>query len=143
MKKLLVICLVLSNWANAQWKSMQRFEEFGKGNFYLFTIRDVDVKRHIAEILNDNNLKGDVAFQKGANLFLNVAIEDPQNSEFVYIIHCISGSKNNVSGYHVFCYYMENRYRYFYDVNEPDARISVLYDPSVMDVSPNRNKKKN
>jgi hypothetical protein len=142
MKKLLVICLVLSNWANAQWKSMQRFEEFGKGNFYLFTIREVDVKRHISEILNDNNLKGDVAFQKGANLFLNAAIQDPQNTEFVYIIHCISGSKNNIAGYHVFCYYMEKRYRYFYDITEPDARISVIYDPSIMDVSPNGSKKK-
>lgn len=141
MKKLLVICLVLTNYVQAQWSSMQRFEEFGIGNFYLFTQREVDARRLIAETLNDNYMKGSIDFHKGANLLLNLAVEDAQNSEYVYVVHCIRGNKNGVSGYHIFCYYLENRYRYFYDVSESDGRISVIFDPSILDVSPNGKKK--
>lgn len=140
MKKLLVICLVLTNYVQAQWSTMQRFEEFGIGNFYLFTQREVDARRLIAETLNDNNMKGSIDFHKGANLLLNLAVEDAQNSEYVYVVHCIRGNKNGVSGYHIFCYYLENRYRYFYDVSESDGRISLIFDPSILDVSPNRKK---
>lgn len=140
MKKLLVICLVLTNYVQAQWSTMQRFEEFGIGNFYLFTQREVDARRLIAETLNDNDMKGSIDFHKGANLLLNLAVEDAQNSEYVYVVHCIRGNKNGVSGYHIFCYYMENRYRYFYDVSESEGRISVIFDPSILDVSPNGKK---
>lgn len=143
MKKLLVICLVCSNWANAQLRTMQRFEEFGLGNFYLFANREADAKRILSETLNDNNFKGTFQFNKPDNLYFNYAIVDPNNHEFVYIIHGIRGNKNNVSGYHIFCYYMENRYRYFYDVAENEGRVSVIYDPSILDVSPNGSKKKN
>jgi hypothetical protein len=86
MKKLVFICLVLSNYVQAQWSSMQRFEEFGIGNFYLFASREVDARRLIAETFNDNDMKGTIDFHKGANLLLNVAVEDPQNSEFVYVV---------------------------------------------------------
>ena len=96
MKKLLVICLVLTNYVQAQWSSMQRFEEFGIGNFYLFTQREVDARRLIAETLNDNGMKGSIDFHKGANLLLNLAVEDAQNSEYVYVVHCIRGNKNGV-----------------------------------------------
>jgi hypothetical protein len=143
MKKILVICLVLTNWAQAQWKTMQRFEEFGIGNFYLFTDREVDAKRLISETFNFNAMKLSLDFQKGANLLLNVAVVDPQNSEFVYVVHCIRGVRDEVPGYHIFCYYMENRYRYFYDVSESGGRLSVIYDPGILDVSPNGTKKKN
>lgn len=141
MKKLLVICLVLTNYVQAQWSTMQRFEEFGIGNFYLFTQREVDARRLIAETLNDNDMKGSIDFHKGANLLLNLAVEDAQNSEYVYVVHCIRGNKNGVSGYHIFCYYLENRYRYFYDVSESEGRISVIFDPTILDVSPNGKKK--
>jgi hypothetical protein len=33
---------------------------------------------------------------------------------------------------------MENRYRYFYDITEDDGRISLIYDPGVIDVSPKK-----
>lgn len=141
MKKLLVICLVLTNVVQAQWSTMQRFEELGIGNFYLFTQREVDARRLIAETLNDNDMKGSIDFHKGANLLLNLAVEDAQNSEYVYVVHCIRGNKNGVSGYHIFCYYLENRYRYFYDVSESEGRISVIFDPTILDVSPNGKKK--
>lgn len=142
MKKLVFICLILSNYAHAQWSSMQRFEEFGIGNFYLFASREVDARRLIAETLNDNDMKGTIDFHKGANLLVNTAIQDAQNSEYVYVIHCIRGQKNGVPGYHIFCYYLENRYRYFYDITEPDGRISVIFDPTILSVSPNGSKKK-
>jgi hypothetical protein len=142
MKKLVFICLILSNYVHAQWSSMQRFEEFGIGNFYLFASREVDARRLIAETLNDNDMKGTIDFHKGANLFVNTAIQDAQNSEYVYVIHCIRGQKNGVPGYHIFCYYLENRYRYFYDITEPDGRISVIFDPTILSVSPNGSKKK-
>lgn len=141
MKKLLVICLVLTNVVQAQWSTMQRFEEFGIGNFYLFTQREVDARRLIAETLNDNGMKGSIDFHKGANLLLNLAVEDAQNSEYAYVVHCIRGNKNGVTGYHIFCYYLENRYRYFYDVSESDGRICVIFDPTILDVSPNGKKK--
>ena len=141
MKKLLVICLVLTNYVQAQWSTMQRYEEFGIGNFYLFTQREVDARRLIAETLNDNDMKGSIDFHKGANLLLNLAVEDVQNSEYVYVVHCIRGNKNGVSGYHIFCYYLENRYRYFYDVSESEGRICVIFDPTILDVSPNGKKK--
>lgn len=141
MKKLVFICLVLSNYVQAQWSTMQRFEEFGIGNFYLFTQREVDARRLIAETLNDNDMKGSIDFHKGANLLLNLAVEDAQNSEYVYVVHCIRGNKNGVSGYHIFCYYLENRYRYFYDVSESEGRICVIFDPTILDVSPNGKKK--
>ena len=141
MKKLLVICVVLTNYVQAQWSTMQRYEEFGIGNFYLFTQREVDARRLIAETLNDNGMKGSIDFHKGANLLLNLAVEDAQNSEYAYVMHCIRGNKNGVSGYHIFCYYLENRYRYFYDVSESDGRICVIFDPTILDVSPNGKKK--
>ena len=141
MKKLLVICLVLTNYVQAQWSTMQRYEEFGIGNFYLFTQREVDARRLIAETLNDNGMKGSIDFHKGANLLLNLAVEDAQNSEYAYVVHCIRGNKNGVTGYHIFCYYLENRYRYFYDVSESDGRICVIFDPTILDVSPNGKKK--
>ena len=141
MKKLLVICLVLTNYVQAQWSTMQRYEEFGIGNFYLFTQREVDARRLIAETLNDHGMTGSIDFHKGANLLLNLAVEDAQNSEYAYVMHCIRGNKNGVSGYHIFCYYLENRYRYFYDVSESDGRICVIFDPTILDVSPNGKKK--
>ncbi|MFM6934472.1 MAG: hypothetical protein ACKOXP_03450 [Flavobacteriales bacterium] len=142
MKKILMSLLFMSHMAQAQWRSMQRFEEFGIGNFYLFTVREVDAKRLIAETLNDNDIKGSISFRKNSNLLFNFAIQDNQNSEYVYIIHCIRGVKNEVPGYHIFCYYMENRYRYFYDVSDPDGRISLIFDPSILNVSPNSKKNK-
>jgi hypothetical protein len=94
-----------------------------------------------------NKLKsfyGSLFYQNCANIFFNAAISDPLNHEYVYIIHCIKGRTNDYPGYHIFCYYMENRYRYFFDVAEGDARVSLIYDPGVIDVKLNdeKNRKK-
>jgi hypothetical protein len=131
MTKILIILTVFSNIAHAQWKVMQKYEEFGQGTFYTFVPRDVDAKRIILETLNDNQLSYDVMFTKGSNLLTTISIVDPLNSEFVYIIHSMRSTRYNKPGYNIICYHMENRYRYFYDITENDGRISVIYDPAI------------
>jgi hypothetical protein len=140
MKKLLLIFLLASASAHAQWSVMQKYSEFGKGNYYLFASTEKDARRIILETLQDNQLSYDLVFNKGANLLLTTAVVDPLNSEYVYVIHSMKGQYYNKSGYHVFCYYMENRYRYFYDITEGENRISLIYEPGVLDVSPNKDK---
>lgn len=132
MKTTLILCLFLSSIAHAQWGMMRKYSEVGKGNYYLFTRSEKNAKRIILETLNNNNLSYDVVFYKGGNLFLNTCIVDPLNSEFVYVIHSIRGHQGEVPGYHILCYYMENRYRYFYDVTQGENRISLVYDPAIL-----------
>jgi hypothetical protein len=130
MKITLLLCFFCASLANAQWRVMQKYEEFGQGTFFTFVPRDVDAKRIILETLNDNQLSYDVTFNKGSNLLTTLSIVDPLNSEFVYIIHSMRSVRYNKSGYNIICYHMENRYRYFYDITENDGRISVIYDPA-------------
>jgi hypothetical protein len=130
--------MLSSTIARAQWTVMQKYSEYGKGNYHLFALTEKDAKRIILETLHDNNLSYDVIFNKGSNLFLSTSILDPLNNEYVYIIHSMKGRYLNRGGYDVFCYYMENRYRYFYDITEGDSRISLIYDPGVLNFSPNK-----
>jgi hypothetical protein len=134
----LIAFLLAARSANAQWAVMNKYAEFGLGNFYMFVPRETDAKRIIQETLQDNRLPYQVAFRKGKSLLLSTAFNDPLNNEYVYVVHSFKGRKNDVNGYHIFCYYMENRYRYFYDIEEIDGRISVIHDPAVLDVSPNQ-----
>ena len=131
MKKFLFICFLCAGTANAQWKVMQKYEEFGKETFYTFVPREVDAKRIILETLNDNQLSYDITFNKGSNLLTTISIVDPLNSEFVYIIHSMRSIRYNKAGYNIICYHMENRYRYFYDITENDGRLSLIYDPAI------------
>lgn len=124
--------------ANAQWNVMQKYNEVGRGNYYLFANTEKDAKRIILETLNDNNFSYEVTFNKGSNVFLSTAILDPLNNEYVYVIHSIKGRYQDRTGYHILCYYMENRYRYFYDVTEGEGRISLIYDPAVLNVKPTK-----
>jgi hypothetical protein len=133
----LIAFLLAARSAHAQWSVMNKYAEFGIGNFYMFVPRETDAKRIIQETLQDNRLPYQVDFRKGKSLLFSTAFNDPLNNEYVYVVHSFKGRKNDVGGYHIFCYYMENRYRYFYDVEEIDGRISVIHDPAVLDVSPN------
>jgi len=117
---------------------MQKYSEVGRGNFYLFAHTEKDAKRIILETLNDNNFSFEVTFNKGSNVFLSTAILDPLNNEYVYVIHSIKGHYQDRPGYHILCYYMENRYRYFYDVTEGEGRISLIYDPAVLNLKPTK-----
>lgn len=138
MKIILIICLLSTSVANAQWNVMQKYNEVGRGNYYLFANTEKDAKRIILETLNDNNFSYEVTFNKGSNVFLTAAILDPLNNEYVYVIHSIKGRYQDRTGYHILCYYMENRYRYFYDVTEGEGRISLIYDPAVLNVNPTK-----
>ena len=138
---ILALLLLYIPTSQAQWLTMQKFEEFGQGNFYLFVQRESDAKRIILETLKDNNMDTDFSFGKGTNLILARSYIDPLNSEFVLVIHCVKSKQQNVNGYNIFCYYMENRYRYFYDITENESRISLIYDPAVTGLSPNLGKK--
>ena len=140
MKTTLFILLFWSGLVHAQWDVMQKFNEVGKGNYYLFARTEKDAKRIILETLQDNHFKYDIVFEKGSNIFFSTAIPDPLNNEYVYIIHCLKGRNSNLSGYHILCYYMENRYRYFYDVADEKSRVSLIYDPGVIDVNVNEGK---
>jgi len=141
MKKILLLFILISQLASAQWSVMQKFNEVGKGNYYLFVPTEKDAKRIIIETLHDNLLNYELTFNKGANLFLNTAVTDPLNHEYVYVVHCIKGNYQNTLGYHILCYYMENRYRYFYDVDETEGRIALCYDPAVNSITPQKPKK--
>jgi hypothetical protein len=136
----LAVVLLSAKTVNAQWSVMNKYTEFGIGNFYMFVQRETDAKRIIQETLQDNNLPYQVAFRKGKNLLLSNSFADPLNNEYVYVVHIMKGRKKDVTGYHIFCYYLENRYRYFYDVEEIDGRVSVIHDPAVLDVSPNQSR---
>ena len=138
---ILALLLLYIPTSQAQWITMSRFEEFGKGNFFLFVQRESDAKRIILETLKDNNMDTDFSFGKGTNLILARSYIDPLNSEFVLVIHCVKSKQQNVNGYNIFCYYMENRYRYFYDITENESRISLIYDPAITGLSPNLGKK--
>ena len=138
---ILALLLLFIPTSQAQWATMSKFEEFGKGNFFLFVQRESDAKRIILETLKDNNMDTDFSFGKGTNLILARSYIDPLNSEFVLVIHCVKSKQQNVNGYNIFCYYMENRYRYFYDITENESRISLIYDPAVTGLSPNLGKK--
>ena len=138
---LLALLLLFIPTSQAQWATMSKFEEFGKGNFFLFVQRESDAKRIILETLKDNNMDTDFSFGKGTNLILARSYIDPLNSEFVLVIHCVKSKQQNVNGYNIFCYYMENRYRYFYDITENESRISLIYDPAITGLSPNLGKK--
>lgn len=138
---LFALLLLFIPTSQAQWATMSKFEEFGKGNFFLFVQRESDAKRIILETLKDNNMDTDFSFGKGTNLMLAKSYIDPLNSEFVLVIHCVKSKQQNVNGYNIFCYYMENRYRYFYDITENESRISLIYDPAITGLSPNLGKK--
>ena len=138
---ILALLLLFIPTSQAQWATMSKFEEFGKGNFFLFVQRESDAKRIILETLKDNNMDTDFSFGKGTNLILARSYIDPLNSEFVLVIHCVKSKQQNVNGYNIFCYYMENRYRYFYDITENESRISLIYDPAITGLSPNLGKK--
>lgn len=145
MKKntlLIALLLLIIPTSQAQWKVMQKYEEFGKGNFFLFVTRPSDAKRIILETLKDNKMSTDFDFEKGPNLILSRSYVDPLNSEYVLLIHCVKSRYKEVVGYNIFCYYMENRYRYFYDITENGTRISLIYDPAITGVTANKGKSK-
>ena len=114
---------------------MSRFDQYGVVN-YVYQVggsnRLKDAQRIILETIADNQIfdADKIKFNKGKVLLLNDAVVDPLNSNFVYVIHAINSSQDNQLVINLLFYYMENRLRYFYELNNQDEHVFVTYDPA-------------
>ena len=119
----------------SQWRNMSRFDQYGVVN-YVYQVggtnRLKDAQRIILETIADNQIfdADKIKFNKGKVLLLNEAVVDPLNSNFVYVIHAINSSQDNQLVINLLFYYMENRLRYFYELNNQDEHVFVTYDPA-------------
>lgn len=116
----------------AQWKNMSRFNSYGLVNYH----SRVDVKnakRIIEEVLSMNPVFKDrkLEYNKNANICVNECLVDPLNTDYVYIIHAIKD--NQGKSVNLFFYYIENRRRYFYEIDEGNKRISLVWDPAFLE----------
>jgi hypothetical protein len=131
--------LFISKNLNAQYINMGNLKEYGKGNFYAHVNKEADAKRLIIEKIKLNGLSPrKLEFYGGKSLYFATYYVNPLNTEFVYIINCL----RTRNGWDVWFYYLENRYRYFYDVTETDGRYAVIYDPAILEnkeVTPTKN----
>jgi hypothetical protein len=122
--------LFISKNLNAQFINMGNLNEYGKGNFYAHVNKEADAKRLIIEKIKLNGLSPrKLEFYGGKSLYFATYYVNPLNTEFVYIINCL----RTRNGWDVWFYYLENRYRYFYDVTETDGRYAVIYDPAILE----------
>lgn len=124
--------------ANAQYINMSNLNEFGIGNYFAHVTREADAKRIITEKIKLNGFSTKkLEFNSGRNLFFSSYFVNPMNTEFVYVMNCIRVRE----GWDIWFYYIENRYRYFYDVTENNGRIAVIYDPAILankDIAPTK-----
>jgi hypothetical protein len=130
--------LFLSINLSAQYIQMGNLNEFGKGNYYVHVKREIDAKRLIIEKLKLNEISPKkLEFYGGKSLYFASYYVNPLNTEFVYVINCL----RTRNGWDIWFYYIENRYRYFYDITEFDGRYPVIYDPAVLesrDITPTK-----
>ena len=139
MRSLVFLFLIVSSYnLKAQFINMGGLNEFGAGNYFAHVKREVDAKRIITEKIKLNGISSKkLEFHSGRNLYFSSYMVNPLNTEFVYMINCIRTRK----GWDIWFYYIENRYRYFYDVTEVDGRFPVTYDPAILsnqDVKPTK-----
>ena len=131
--------LIASPFSYSQFVKMDNLNEFGKGNYFAHVRFPEDAKRLITDKIRLNGMKATKdLFHENSNLFFLGYFVNPLNSEFVYVINCLK-TRN---GYDIWFYYIENRYRFFYDVIDNGQRVSVVYDPAILEnqmVSPTKN----
>jgi hypothetical protein len=111
---------------------MSRFNQYGVVNYACQVgslNRLKDAQRIVLETIADNNIfdVNKIKFNKGKVLLLNEAVVDPLNSNFVYVIHAINSMQDNQLVINLFFYYIENRFRYFYQIED----VFVTYDPAL------------
>ena len=100
-------------------------------------------ENHLSYILNHSKIgdtlfindvivkdEKDLVFKKGANMPLYTYKVDPLNNEFVYVVMCL----RDHTGWNISFQYMENRYRYFFDIMEDNQRVHVIYDPALAEL---------
>lgn len=132
MKRVFGIILLVPLFSFAQWKNMSRFNDVGGSNFQLHVRNADDAFRLMSETLQKNNYcnEKDLVFKKGANMPLYTYKVDPLNNEFVYVVMCL----RDHTGWNISFQYMENRYRYFFDIMEDNQRVHVIYDPALAEL---------
>ena len=123
----------------SQWRDMSRFNQYGVVN-YVCQVGGLnqlkDAQRIVFETISRNSVfdANKMKFNKGGVLLLDKFQVDPLNSNFVYVIHAINSSQNNQPVVNLFFYYIENRLRYFYELNSDGVLIRVKYDPAIITI---------
>jgi hypothetical protein len=118
---------------------MSRFNQYGVVN-YVCQVgglnRLKDAQRIVFETISRNSVfdANKMKFNKGGVLLLDKFQVDPLNSNFVYVIHAINSSQNNQPVVNLFFYYIENRFRFFYELNSDGVLIRVKYDPAIITI---------
>ena len=127
---LIALIFLVSNSSFSKYLNMGSLNEFGGGNYYVHVNSESDAKRIITEKVKLNGIPSrHLQFHKGSSLYFCSYHVNPLNNEYVYFITCLPTRE----GWDVWFYYIENRYRYFYDVNSGGNRIPVVYDPAILE----------
>lgn len=132
MKTILGLILLIPLISFSQWKGMSRYNDVGGTNFQLH-VNNVDAAfRLISETLEKNNFcsEKDILFKSGSNMPLYSYKVDPLNNEFVYVVMCL----RDPTGWIISYQYLENRYRYFFDIMDDNNRVHVIYDPALAEL---------
>lgn len=120
--------LLFTHQTQAQFIRMDGLQEIGAGNYFVHVDNELDAKRIIIERIKWNEHPSkNLVFNKHENLYFYMYFVNPINTEYVYIIHALKQR----DGYDIYFIYMENRYRYFFDVIDNNVRTSLIYDPAI------------
>lgn len=121
---------------HAQWRNMNRFTSYGVVNYHTQVIDEKSAKRVILETIsmNSNFDEKNITFNKGSNIYMNQSIVDPLNHNYVYVIHAIHSIQGDSKALNIFFYYIENRLRYFYEIDSGNERIFLKWDPAFVEV---------
>lgn len=138
---LFLFFMSITSFMHAQWRRMSRFTEYGLVNYYMSVSNEKSAERVILETIADNGLfdPKDIIFENGKNVFVNTALVDPLNSQWVYVIHAIKSFQDRKPVINLFFYYIENRLRYFYEIDQTNERVFLIYDPDI-NKPPTKNK---
>jgi len=134
---LLPLCLFLSHFTSyGQWRNMNRFNSYGVVNYHTQVNDEKNAKRIITETIsmNSNFDEKQVNFNKDKTLFVNEYMVDPLNYNYVYVIHAIKSNQDGYKVINLFFYYIENRLRYFYEIDNNDERVILQWDPAFVNI---------
>lgn len=131
---LFALCCFIHGLAFGQWRNMSRFTSYGVVNYHTQVRGEKNAKRIIMETVsaNSNFEANEIAFNKDKNLFVNEYMVDPLNHNYVYVIHAIRGITGDFEIVNLFFYYIENRLRYFYEIDDRKERVVLMWDPAFM-----------
>jgi hypothetical protein len=134
---LLPLCILLSHFISyGQWRNMNRFNSYGVVNYHTQVNDEKNAKRIITETIsmNSNFDEKQVNFNKDKTLFVNEYMVDPLNYNYVYVIHAIKSNQDGYKVINLFFYYIENRLRYFYEIDNNDERVILQWDPAFVNI---------